>query len=253
MNCCSGMVLLMYTLVRIKKSKNAHRNIYIPDVLLKKRLKDMEQKILLVYKKHVFKEVDHAFVKDRNCVSNALEHLLCQYTLSIDIEDFFESIKKFHLNGYFSSTFLDQALVNGRLVQGFSTSPMLANIAMIKVDKKIMEAVGSIGANVVYTRYADDLSFSFDDGNLSKLIYARVNAILAQHQLRINKKKTKLQNKANGRVIITGVAIDHYGVYPTRKTIKKIRAARHQSNEKSYQGLLEWSLCKLPNNFTDCS
>lgn len=211
----------------------------------------MEREVLLVYKKNVFKEVDHAFVKDRNCVSNALEHLPYQYTLSIDIEDFFESVTKFHLKGYFSDIFLDQALVNGRLVQGFSTSPMLANIAMIKVDKKILEAMSSLGKNVVYTRYADDLSFSFDEADLSKLIYSRVKAILSQYDLRINRKKTSFQNKANGRVVITGVSVDYHGVYPTRKTIKKIRAAMHQSNEKSYQGLLEWSLCKLPKGFTD--
>ena len=47
-------------------------------------------------------------------------------------------------------------------------------------------------------------------------------------------------------VIITGVAIDDKGAHPTRKTLKKIRAAKHSGNNKSLYGLLEWSKCNPP-------
>jgi len=62
----------------------------------------------------------------------------------------------------------------------------------------------------------------------------------------INNNKTKFQNYKNGRRVITGVGVDNTGVYPTRKTIKRIRAAAHQDNEPQLNGLLEWSKCKLP-------
>ena len=44
----------------------------------------------------------------------------------------------------------------------------------------------------------------------------------------------------------TGVGVDNNGVYPSRKTLRKIRAAKDQSNYSSLSGLLEWSQCKFP-------
>ena len=65
--------------------------------------------------------------------------------------------------------------------------------------------------------------------NSIKILFI-VKQAVEQFGFKINTKKTKLQDIRNGRIIITGIAIDKKGIYPTRKTKKKIRAAKHQYN-----------------------
>jgi len=80
---------------------------------------------------------------------------------------------------------------------------------------------------------------------VGKVIFLITN-IVKNAGFKINKRKTKIQSADSGRRIITGVAIDNKGVHPTRRTLKKIRAAQHQNNTSSMLGLIEWSKCKLP-------
>ena len=72
--------------------------------------------------------------------------------------------------------------------------------------------------------------------------------IIEKRGLKINERKTNLQDSKNGKVIITGIAVDKNGICATRRTKKKARAAIHQKNLSSLRGLIEWSKCKLPNN-----
>ena len=62
----------------------------------------------------------------------------------------------------------------------------------------------------------------------------------------INERKTRIQSHVSGRRVISGISVDKFNLYPTRKTRKKIRAAAHQNNASSLRGLTEWSKCKLP-------
>jgi hypothetical protein len=77
-----------------------------------------------------------------------------------------------------------------------------------------------------------------------------ITNIVNKAGFKVNKSKTKIQSAKNGRIIITGVAIDNKGVHPTRKTLKKIRAAKHSGNKKSLSGLIEWSKCSLPKTYS---
>lgn len=238
-----------YRKIRISKGKNKYRTIYIPDDYKTQQLKECLFEIRKSYKNHVVYEVDHAFVGGKNCVTNAMQHLKHRYVLSLDIANFFDSIQSHHVKDILSETMIHKTFVNNALPQGFLTSPMIANIAMIPIDKMIVEHIIMSrlkDSSVIYTRYADDLTFSFDQLVEKDVIIAEVIKILRLFNLKINKKKIQLYDKQHGRAIVTGVAIDYVNVYPTRKTIKKIRAARHQHNSSSLHGLLEWSLCKVP-------
>lgn len=238
-----------YHKIRIAKGKNKYRTIFVPSKHKAHALKTYLPEIKKSYKNHVVYEVDHAFVGGKNCVTNAMQHLKHRYVLSLDIANFFDSIQSHHVKDILSEKIIQETFVNNALPQGFLTSPMIANIAMIPIDKMIVEHIIMSrlkGSSVVYTRYADDLTFSFDQLVEKDVIIAEVIKILRLFNLKINKKKIQLYDKQHGRAIVTGVAIDYVNVYPTRKTIKKIRAARHQENQTSLAGLLEWSLCKVP-------
>lgn len=98
----------------------------------------------------------------------------------------------------------------------------------------------------MYTRYADDLVISCNNKNNIGKIIRLVSKIVEDFGFKLNKRKTKIQNIKNGRVVITGVGIGKIGAHPTRRTLKKIRAAKHSKNKTSLLGLEEWAKCKLP-------
>lgn len=234
-----------YTKRTISKKNGKKRNIYIPNIELKTFLKALLPQLNEIYINNKSYDLDHAFVKNRNCVSNAYEHISNRYVLSIDIENFFESIPKFLLEKYVPQYLLEYTLINNQIIQGYPTSPCLANIAMIDVDNLILSTINS--EEIIYTRYADDLTFSFNKKDYEKKVLNNTIKCLRKFGLKINSRKTKFQDKANGRAIITGLGVSNDDVHSSRKTLKKLRAAQHQKNLLSEKGLREWSLCKLPN------
>ena len=235
-----------YQIAKISKRNGKYRKIYMPNEDYKVHLRQLIPQLQQIYQQNVVFESDHAFVPKRNCVTNASIHIEQRYVLSIDIEDFFDSINYRILSKYIPINLLEDIIVENKVPQGFPTSPMVANIAMIDIDKLIIESLERRNPNIQYSRYADDLTFSFDDIKEKDLIFAEAIKVFRGFGLKLNSKKTKLQDKNNGRAIITGIGVCYHTVHPTRKSLKKLRAATHQQNENSIIGLQEWILCKYP-------
>lgn len=189
----------------------------------------------------------YAFRPNRNCALMALQHIGSRYVLSMDLENFFESITEKHVEGVLEPTLIDYCFIDGRLRQGLPTSPVISNIAFCPFDKAIVNALRLLKIDAVYTRYADDLVFGYSDAAAGGKIKVVVKQILERGGFKINETKTRIQSVKNGRVIVAGIALDSTGLHPTRRTRKRIRAALHQGNSPSASGLLEWSRCKLPN------
>lgn len=237
-----------YRLINIPKGGGNYRSIYIPNWEYMEQLKSY-----LPYLENRLKDLDttkanFAFIRGKNCVAHAYQHLGYKYTLSLDIKDFFDHITREHVKGVVPNEMLLLCFIDGAPRQGLPTSPVISNLAFLNVDKEISESLEKIQVDCCYTRYADDLYFSFDTKRDRKKIEILVERILNKHGFLVNQNKSKLQSISNGRVIITGIALGKDGVYATRKIKKKIRAAVHQKNRKSERGLIEWSKCKLPNS-----
>ncbi len=237
---------MKYHKSKIPKNNGKYRIIYVADneytVLLKSKLPYLEKRLSELDATNV----NYAFEKGKNCIENAMQHIGYNYTLSIDLIDFFDSVHKEHVSDVLENDFIEFCFIDGSPKQGLPTSPLIAIIAFLKCDKLICKQLKKYGLDVVYTRYADDLTFSFNQKKESGKILFIAKQAIESFGFRINPNKTKLQDIKNGRIIITGVAIDNKGVHPTRKIKKKIRAAKHQKNTLQLRGLLEWSKCKLP-------
>jgi len=108
-----------------------------------------------------------AYVRGKKLIDNLSPHSGNRYFLSIDIEDFFPSIRRwrvervFELLGYSKQAVMILANLCtyfGGLPQGGVTSPSLSNLTTIKLDRRLAGLISR--RNIVFTRYADDMTFS---------------------------------------------------------------------------------------------
>lgn len=235
-----------FSVVRIPKGKNGYRLIYCPDPFAKEYLRQFIPGLEAVYQQQDQAKVNHGCVAGRSAITNAFEHIGRRFLLSLDLTDFFQSVNSKMLKGLVDDRILEDCLVDGAPQQGLPTSPLIANIAFLPIDKMIVDQLKRLSMDVTYTRYVDDLTFSFDIPGQEGKILSIVRPLIRNAGLKLNERKTKLQDSRNGRLIITGIGVDRWGLHPTRKSRRKLRAALHQGKISSARGLREWCLCKLP-------
>ncbi|MBV6541625.1 RNA-directed DNA polymerase, partial [Ursidibacter maritimus] len=165
-------------IITISKNNGKFRKVFVPTPSyaeqLNKNLKYLNE-ILLERDKC---KVNHAFLTGRNSVTNAMQHIGYRYCLQLDIEDFFDSITSESVKGLINDEVINLVFIDGFLKQGLPTSPMISNIAFIPVDQAILNFVKNLDENIVYTRYADDLTFSFNDIRCKGVIHKRIIKIL---------------------------------------------------------------------------
>ena len=213
---------------KIKKSGSL-REVHKPSYKLKKIQKWILKKMLYQIQ---LPDCVHGFIKGKSILSNAKAHVHDSpfWIHNIDIKDFFPSIdvkrvKKVFLDFGYSdevSDYLSQLCTfNGELVQGFPTSPMLANIIFKDIDYIILNIVKKY--NIVYTRYADDLTFSGPVGYnyIKKIssIHSSVEYVINDSGFKLNKLKTRTI-KGNKPKVITGLIVSETGVSVPKKYIK---------------------------------
>lgn len=246
--------------IKIPKKNGSFRTVVVPSKGLKKFLRffvpQFEALCLLLDRG----EVMQGFLPGRSPVTNAMRHIGYKYSVCFDLEDFFDHVTYAKLRtvetGYHSNrvnlhwnwfNFLHDDVA----FQGLPTSPLLANIAAVPLDRSIGYEIEYcqklFGDRLVYTRYADDLTISCDSEQSVRKLLHRIPYLCKESGFPVNAKKTHVQKASSGRRIITGVAVDDKGVYPTRKMKRKLRAAEHKRT-KSACGLREWVKTKPPTS-----
>lgn len=167
-----------------------------------------------------------AYRSDMGLLENVRPHQANRFLLKMDFQDFFpsitaESLKIFLKESQYSEREvrilcnvlfkLDKRSQTLRLAIGAPSSPSLSNILLYGLDEAIYKLCGEL--NVVYTRYADDLSFSTNEcgvlGKLEKSLSGIINDF-ALVPLVINSEKTRHASKKNGRQV-TGLHISSEG------------------------------------------
>lgn len=183
-----------------------------------------------------------AYVPKRRLIDHAKLHCGADWILKIDIKDFFSNISEkqvFHIFvnlGYPSllsfemarictrvtpmrkgrrwvNSFKEHSISNydsefvGSLPQGAPTSPALSNLVCAEMDEDLASLASA--HSVTYSRYADDLCFSFVDGSRDLVFKFQREAatILRKHGFSENGKKTKII-PPGGRKTVTGLNIN---------------------------------------------
>ena len=230
---------------KIKKRKG-NRWVVCPSASQKAILKRIAKKLHPICEQVDVYNVAHGFRRGRNIVTNASAHIGYQWSVCVDIKDFFDHVTA---NSYMIKEIAENyplILFRGRAAQGLPTSPLLANIAAAPMDNLI---VRSLPAGCVYTRYADDMTVSGNDRAHIPAVLTLLRESAKAHGWELSRSKTRIQDARYGRRIITGVAVDQDGIYPTKAARRKLRAAIHSCKPNNVvRGLQEYVLLKPPTD-----
>ena len=170
-----------------------------------------------------------AYIKHRSILKNAQAHLYNDIFICLDISDFFQSLNHkrlistlyYEINKTSKKQFTKeqcQALVKSCSLSqkgvaiGLKPSPALANVYLKEFDTKLYAWLSKQNLkNVIYTRYADDMTISFQTPDqdyrvLANAIVDHVGELLNVFHLRLNFRKTRILNlNVSNHVRITGI------------------------------------------------
>jgi hypothetical protein len=215
----------------INKRSGAPRIIHEP----RRGLKELQVKVLKFLETNAGKPKPcvHGFTPERSIVTNALKHCSPQthHLLNIDLQDFFPSIGFFRVRGVFrkapfscshsvATVLAHLCTYQNELPQGAPTSPILANLVCRRLDSDLMDLARRHRAT--YTRYADDITFSFSVRNAARLpenvctfdsgvlsLGHELESIVVEHNFKINSKKSRLSTRLR-RIEVTGITINEF-------------------------------------------
>jgi RNA-directed DNA polymerase len=220
-----------YQEFKIPKKSGGERIINAPDRYLLKIQRRINLILYLLFKPT---NQSHGFLIGRSIKTNALPHQKKKYVLNMDIQDFFPSVSFFRVRAVLQikPTEINKPLahiignfctLDGKLPQGAPTSPVITNIICQKLDRKLNSYCQKMG--IVYTRYADDLTFSSDNNLLGEDFQNKIKEILLQEGFNVKEEKTRIR-KPNMRQEVTGLVVNEK-LNITREYIRNLRSMIH--------------------------
>jgi RNA-directed DNA polymerase len=231
-----------YVEFEIPKAKGGTRRISAPRAKLRRVQRVLLEQILGKVPVHA---ACHGFVAGRSTVTNARPHERAQVVLKLDLKDFFPTVHYRRVKGLFEQlgygadvaatlaglTTHRPKLPNGDVVwpgmlpQGAPTSPALANLACRRLDRRLEQLAGKCGA--IYTRYADDLTFSFAEPPAVKLgrFLWWVDAICQQEGFTERPDKRRVL-RAGHQQRVTGLVVNERAAV-SRAERRRFRAILH--------------------------
>lgn len=239
-----------YAKFEIPRKKKTPRQIVAPGTALLKyqqsQLQLLEKELKRQEQVYNIEDIIHGFVKDRNCVTAATKHIGYDLTIMMDIVAFFDSVTPAHTQINDPSFYT----LEGYCGQGFATSPLLANIGIVPILAALKEYLeDAFKDRYAFTVYADDIQISINSDNFieeTDEIIENVKAVFECYGFKIHPHKTRIRHAKFGWRRILGVNVGDKEVRATRKTMRKIKAARHQNNGPSLGGLVTWAKCLPP-------
>lgn len=247
-----------YIRFKIPKKTGGERLISAP----MPRLKQAQHWILSqILEKLELHDAAHGFRPCRSIVSNAQPHVGRDVIINFDLKDFFPSISYKRVKGLFHSFGYSEAaatifgllctepdveeveldgktyfvaLTDRHLPQGSPASPAITNLLCRRLDRRLTQMAEQLG--FVYTRYADDLTFSAAGDSLQHIcnVLRRTESIVAHEGFAINEQKTRILRKSRQQEV-TGVVVNsHPNISKTE--LKRFRATLYQIEKDGLEG-----------------
>jgi len=250
-----------YTQFDIKKKSGGTRTIHAPHQDVKQLQEVLNYILQCVYEPH---PAATGFVIGKSIVDNAKLHIDKKYVYNLDLKDFFPSIDKFRVYGrllvapfhlkpkkegkYIANMIASISCANlevlreidsksttlerSVLPQGAPTSPTLSNAICERLDIQLAGVAKRFA--LVYSRYADDITFSsnhnaheYSKGKFERIFEKdttfdkEVRRIITAQNFRINESKVRLQTSGYKQEV-TGLIVNEK-LNVSRKYIKQLR------------------------------
>ena len=250
-----------YVRFTIPKRDGSARQITAPKPELKRVQRELLDRLLDRLTVH---NAAHGFISNRSIQTNAIVHAGADVVVKVDIKDFFPSITFPRVKGLLRHAGLTEQVATvvallctesprdvvefartpgqmetlyvatgpRALPQGSPASPMITNAICVRLDKRMAGLSRRHG--FTYTRYADDLTFSFrgEKAPVGVLLHG-VKSILSGEGFTLHDKKTTVMGGGT-RQVVTGLVINKRPAgseaaasRPPREVARKLRAAIH--------------------------
>lgn len=218
--------------IRYMRTKNKTRKLATYrsiDCDLRKRHEQIESFLSKWFVPSIFAK---GYVKNRSIFHNAQLHMYNDCFVMLDIKDFFPHICHKQLSDKLfyelnksgrnvvtrteCNDIVNLCSIGSRgLPLGFITSPILSNLYLKEFDGIFYGKLKELGLdNIIYTRYADDLTVSFNSDKarewaaIEKDIVQIAQLLLKRYGLQLNTHKTRSYDlNVSNHVRITGVNI----------------------------------------------
>jgi hypothetical protein len=225
-----------YRKFQIPKRSGGQRTIYEPTEGLKRVQRLLLRKLLMRLSAHA---CAHGFERGRSTVTGARPHERKAVVVRMDLRDFFGATKAARVHDYFARAGWDsdaaQLLTRlctheGSLPQGAPTSPRLSNLVNFKLDARLNALARKFGAD--YTRYADDMAFSFASGDHEQLapFIRTAKKILREEGYELHTRKKLQIRRRHHRQTVTGLVVNERVGLP-RATRRWLRAVEHHASQ----------------------
>lgn len=239
-----------YVHFTIPKKNGGVRDIDAPESKLKRLQKILAHKLQSCYeeiqenysKDNIRKKIAHGYRKKLSIETNAFCHRNKKFVLNLDLDNFFPSInfgrvygffikdKNFCLHPKIATVIAQIACYENHLPQGAPTSPIVSNLIAKILDIHLLKLAKKY--NLTYTRYADDLTFSYNGKHFPEAISffqndkweigEELKSIITKSGFILNENKTRMHYH-NSRQLVTGLVVNKK-VNVKKEYYKKLRA-----------------------------
>ncbi|MAE60618.1 MAG: hypothetical protein CMJ49_04575 [Planctomycetaceae bacterium] len=221
-----------YNTFSIPKRSGGTRRIHAPSRELKAAQRRILRRLLARLNAH---PTVCGFERGQSTVTHALLHAQQAVVVRLDIKNFFTSTDASHVAKYFRQIGWNREAIrlitvlcthDGALPQGAPTSPRLSNLINYRMDARLAGLAQNQGA--WYSRYADDLTFSFaeDSGERIHTVIRGAHRIAEQHGYEIHQRRKRHIRRRHQQQLVTGLVVNQTVRLP-RHIRRWLRAVEH--------------------------
>jgi hypothetical protein len=219
------------------KRDGGRRPIAAPDA----RLKRVQNEIIVRYFRG---QEPHpaavAYRKGKSIADHAWAHAGADILITADVQDFFPTTREWRVENWWRERVEDDDLARlltllttdrGGLPQGAATSPGLSNLVNRELDARLAQRAEAAGAR--YTRYCDDLAFSWRlKGEPPSDFEAGVRVVLSEYSYALHPEKGWCVRHGDDELEIVGVVLTRRGRVRLPEEMRRTMDALEMSDDE---------------------